>query len=162
MSLNRVKAKSTVGNVVINSSPGLTNAEMRATPVPVSHGGLTNAEMRATPVPVSHGGLTNAEIRATPLNVVPCMNSGGHTSANTHATVGTTFVVFGAQACKQLTVFNNTGVAIEVQQGGAGVSVPIQDKTFFTFFGLTNANQLGIRRVDVTAGALTVQARYEN
>lgn len=162
MSLNRVKAKSTVGNVVINSSPGLTNAELRATAVPVSHGGLTNAELRATAVPVSHGGLTNAEIRATPLNVVPCMNSGGHISQNTHATVGTTYVAFGNNACKQLTIFNNTGVAIEVQQGGAGVGVPIQDKTFFTFFGLTNSNQLAVRRIDLTAGALTVQARFEN
>ena len=56
----------------------LTNAELRATPVPVS-GGLTNAELRAAPVPVS-GGLTNAELRATPVPV-----SGGLTDTQLRA-----------------------------------------------------------------------------
>ena len=47
---------------------GLTNAELRATAVPVS-GGLTNAELRATAVPVS-GALTDTQLRATPVPVV--------------------------------------------------------------------------------------------
>ena len=46
----------------------LTNAELRATPVPVS-GGLTDTELRATPVPVS-GGLTDTELRASAVPVV--------------------------------------------------------------------------------------------
>lgn len=46
----------------------LTDAELRATPVDVL-GPLTDTELRATPVPVS-GPLTDAELRATPIDVV--------------------------------------------------------------------------------------------
>lgn len=62
---------------------GLTDAQLRATPVPVSgtltvNTGLTDAQLRATPVPVSgtvtaNTGLTqpltDAELRATPVPV---------------------------------------------------------------------------------------------
>lgn len=44
------------------SSGGLTNAELRATPVPVS-GPVTDAQLRATAIPVS-GPLTNAQLTA--------------------------------------------------------------------------------------------------
>lgn len=46
---------------------GLTDAELRASPVPVS-GPLTDAQLRATPVPVD-GPLTDTELRATPVPV---------------------------------------------------------------------------------------------
>ncbi len=49
------------------SGPFLTDAELRATPVPVS-GPLTDAELRATAVPVS-GPLTDAELRASAVPV---------------------------------------------------------------------------------------------
>lgn len=53
-------------------TPTLTDAELRASPVPVS-GPLTDAELRATAVPisgtVSTGGLTDTQIRATPVAV---------------------------------------------------------------------------------------------
>jgi hypothetical protein len=64
-----------VGGSVSVISDGLTDAELRATPVPVDTGvtdGLTDAELRATPVPVDAGftvGLTDAELRATPVPV---------------------------------------------------------------------------------------------
>jgi hypothetical protein len=57
----------------------LTNAELRATPIPVSGsfsvtGGLTDTELRSTPVPVSgtltvNTGLTDTQLRATPIPV---------------------------------------------------------------------------------------------
>lgn len=60
------------GNVTIVSTVGLTDTELRATPVPVS-GPLTDTQLRATPVPVSGtvstGGLTDAELRASPVPV---------------------------------------------------------------------------------------------
>ena len=46
---------------------GLTDAELRALPVPVS-GPLTDTELRASDVGVT-GPLTDAELRATPLDV---------------------------------------------------------------------------------------------
>src|SRR5574343_309017 len=66
---------------------GLTNAELRATPVPITgtvavsnlaSGGLTDTQLRATPVPISGTvtisnptaqGLTDAQLRATPVPV---------------------------------------------------------------------------------------------
>lgn len=62
---------------VIATGP-LTDAELRAVPVPVSGtvstGGLTDAQLRATPVPVSGtvtatGPLTDTQLRATPVPV---------------------------------------------------------------------------------------------
>jgi len=54
-------------------SGGLTDTQLRATPVPVSGtvtatGPLTDTQLRATPVPVS-GGLTDTQLRATPVPV---------------------------------------------------------------------------------------------
>ncbi len=46
---------------------GLTNTELRATPVPVS-GGITDTQLRATAVPVS-GPLTDTQLRLTALSV---------------------------------------------------------------------------------------------
>lgn len=61
----------------VTNTVGLTDTELRATPVPVSGsvstGGLTDTELRATPVPVSGtvetGALTNTELRATPVPI---------------------------------------------------------------------------------------------
>jgi len=57
------------------STGGLTDTQLRATPVPVSlatFGGLTDAQLRATALSVNVGsapGLTDAQLRANPLNV---------------------------------------------------------------------------------------------
>lgn len=93
--------------------------------------------------------------------VVPSMTTGGHLSAQTAAT-GTNWTAYGSQACKQLTLSNQTGSMIEVRQGGAGVGFQIPTGAFYTFFGLTNANQLEIRRVDTLNTQLTVTARWES
>jgi hypothetical protein len=93
--------------------------------------------------------------------VIPSMTSGGNLSAQTNAT-GTNFTSFGSQALKQLTISNQTGVPLEFQQGGAGVALPIPNGAFYTFYGITNSNQLGVRRVDQSNTQVTVQARWES
>ncbi len=93
-------------------------------------------------------------------NVIPRMVSGGHLSAQT-ANPGTTYVPFGSQACKQLTVSNQTGVVILVQQGGGGVGFQIPHGGVVPFYGLTNANQLGIKRQDDSNTQVVVTARWE-
>ena len=60
-----VNVDPTTGNPVV--SDALTNAQLRASPVPVS-GPLTDAQLRATAVPVS-GPLTDAQLRATAVQV---------------------------------------------------------------------------------------------
>jgi hypothetical protein len=95
------------------------------------------------------------------LKTTPSMGSGGHTSVQTAAT-GTNWTAFASQACRQLTVSNQTGTTIEFRQGGSGVGFQIPDGAFFTFFGLTNANQIDARRVDTSNTQVTVTARWEN
>lgn len=76
-----VEASVTVGDVTV--SGGLTDAELRATPVPVV-GPLTDAQIRATPLPIDGtvvvsgldtslsalaGGLTDTQLRASDIKV---------------------------------------------------------------------------------------------
>lgn len=88
------------------------------------------------------------------------MASGGNLSIQTAAT-GTNWTAFASQACKQLTISNQTGTTIEVRQGGSGVGLQVPTGAFYTFFGITNTDQLGIRRVDTSNTQVIVTARWE-
>jgi hypothetical protein len=120
-------------------------------------------------VKVNPSGALTAEVDGTvsvdnfpaTQNVLPLMASGGNLSVTTAAT-GTNFTAFASQACKQLTISNQSGVTIEVRQGGAGVAFRIPTAAFYTFFGITNANQLDIRRSDTSNTQVTITARWEN
>lgn len=93
--------------------------------------------------------------------VIPAMTTGGHTSAQTNAT-GTNWTAFGSQACKQLTVSNQTGTTLEFRQGGSGTGFQVPTGAFYTFFGIGNASQLEVRRVDTSNTQVTVSARWES
>jgi hypothetical protein len=93
--------------------------------------------------------------------VIPSMTTGGNLSVQTNAT-GANFTAFASQACKQLTLSNQSGVMLEVQQGGAGIGLQLPNGTFYTFYGITNTNQLGVRRFDQSSSQVTVTARWEN
>jgi hypothetical protein len=88
------------------------------------------------------------------------MFNGGNISVQTAAT-GTNYTAFASQVCKQLTLSNQSGVTIEVRQGAAGVALQIPTGAFYTFFGITNANQLDVRRVDTQNTQVTITARWE-
>jgi hypothetical protein len=92
--------------------------------------------------------------------VIPSMFNGGNISVQTAAT-GTNYTAFASQVCKQLTLSNQSGVTIEVRQGAAGVGLQIPTGSFYTFFGITNANQLDVRRVDTQNTQVTITARWE-
>lgn len=89
------------------------------------------------------------------------ITSGGMISLSTDAN-GTGFVSFASQACSQLTISNNTGTTIEIQQGGSGVAFPIFPASYYTFYGLTDCSNLGIRRVDQSTTSVSVIARWES
>ncbi len=83
-------------------------------------------------------------------------------SVTTSAT-GANFVAFGSQSCTIINIDNKTGTQIEVQKNGSGPAVLIAVGATREFSGITNANQLAIRRVDqsntqvtTTAEAITV------
>ena len=98
---------------------------------------------------------------ANSLSVIPVMSAGGHLSVQTAAS-GTGFAVFADQAARQITIINNTGTSIEVRQGAETVYLPVIDATGYTFYGLSNANQLAVRRIDQSATQVTVKARWES
>jgi hypothetical protein len=92
--------------------------------------------------------------------VIPSMVSGGNISVQT-ATTGTNYTAFASQVCKQLTISNQSGTVVEVRQGAAGVALQIPTGAFYTFFGITNTNQLDVRRTDVSNTQITLTARWE-
>jgi hypothetical protein len=93
-------------------------------------------------------------------NVHPMMESGNNGSVQT-ASTGTNYTTLGAQACKQVTICNDTGTKLEVQQDGAGAAFRIHDNSYYTFYGLRNASQLGIRRADTSNTQVTATYRCE-
>lgn len=88
------------------------------------------------------------------------MSSAGHLLVTT-AAVGTNWTAFASQACKQLTVSNQSGTVIEFRHGGAGAGFQVPSGAFYTFYGLTNANQIEARRVDTSNTQVIVTARWE-
>lgn len=92
------------------ASGGLTNTELRASPVPVS-GPLTDAQLRAAAVPVS-GPVTNAQLRAAPVPV----------NAATRACLGRETIALAAAGTASLTVPANA-VAAHVQADGATIRI---------------------------------------
>lgn len=88
------------------------------------------------------------------------VSSAGNTSIAT-LILGTTWVAFPTQACERLIVVNDTGTKLEVRQDGAGIGLPIPDGAGFTFEGITNADQISVRRKDVANTPVDVYARWE-
>ncbi len=157
----------------------LTNTELRAAAVPVSASALPLPSGAATSAKQDTLAALVGEVQANPtantvldrlkaiaaalagvLGVSPQMASGGNISAQTN-NPGSTYAAFASQACKQVTVVNDTGTTILVQQGASGVGVPIFDQSAFTFFGIANANVLGVKRKDESNTPVTVAARWE-
>lgn len=89
------------------------------------------------------------------------MAQGGNLTAQTSGTDGTAFVPFASQACRQVTIANNTGVAIEVQQDGTGPTFPIFTAQYYQFHGISDTSQLAVRRIDESATQVTVACRWE-
>lgn len=152
------------GSVAVTGTFWQATQPISATSLPLPSGAATSAKQPA----FGTAGSPSADIltvqgatTGTPILTVPVMSSGGNIDLTTNTT-GSTFNTFASQACKQLTIVNNTGTTIEFRQGGAGVAVPIFDKAAFTVFGITNTNQIGIRRTDVSNTTVTVQARWES
>ena len=104
--------------------------------------------------------LTNTELRASPINVfssLPRVTSVTTLSLTTNA-IGTLYTSFSDHSCNVLEVINNSGVTVEYQRGGSGVAIPIPSGGSRLILGITNANQISIRRTDTTNTQVTVQA----
>lgn len=76
----------------------------------------------------------------------------------TSGATGTTFVPFASKACAFIDVVNNTGADIQYQRNGAGEYIVIPTGASRYIEGITNANQIGVRRADLTTTQVTVRA----
>lgn len=154
-------------DLALEGTTGLTDAQLRASAVAISALSLplpTGASTSALQT-AGNASLSSMDSKMPALDnnrqpVLPSMVSGGNIAVTTAAT-GTNYTAFASQACKQLTLSNQSGVVVEVRQGAAGVALQIPTSAFYTFFGLTNTNQLDVRRTDVSNTQITLTARWE-
>ena len=120
-------------------------------------GPITNTELRASAVPVS-GPLTDTELRAAAVPVsIPLAISATILTLTTAAT-GTNWTAFGSQTCDALDLTNSTSVAVEYRRGGAGNAMRVLSGASRLIVGISNANQIEVRRVDTSNTQVTVQA----
>jgi hypothetical protein len=72
------------------------------------------------------------------------------------------FAVFASTTCTELLLENDTGVEFEYQRNGAGNTIILLPGQRRRVTGITDANQIGVRRVDHASGvarSITVTAR---
>lgn len=74
------------------------------------------------------------------------------------AATGTNWVAFTSQACVALDIANNSGVTIEYRRGAAGTAMQIPAYSSRMVVGITNANQIDVRRTDTSNTQITIQA----
>lgn len=79
------------------------------------------------------------------------------TSAQTAAT-GTNWTAFASAACTRLDLVNLTGTDIEYRRGGTGSTFILPDGSGRMIEGLTDADEIEVRRVDTSNTQVTVQA----
>lgn len=84
----------------------------------------------------------------------------GDTSLQTNAT-GTTWNAFSSQACKQLSLVNDTGTKLSIRHGSSGSGFPLPDGMAVTLKGLTNTSDIQIRRADTSNTQVTVYGFWE-
>lgn len=71
---------------------------------------------------------------------------------------GTSFVAFASNDCRALDIVNTTGTTIEYRRNGAGTAMPIPDGSSRLVIGITNANQVSVRRKDLAVTQVTAHA----
>lgn len=142
-------------NTTTTKNTGAVDANTLRVTLATDGPGVGNLSTIAT----NTGRIPAADNSKTP--VIPSMTTGGNVSVTTAAT-GTNWTAFASQACKQLTISNQTGTTIEFRQGATGVGFQVPTGSFYTFFGLSNANAIDARRVDTSNTQVTVTARWES
>jgi len=109
------------------------------------------------PMPVT-GPLTDTELRASPIpSGVPSATSAVIMSLTTAAT-GSNYTAFSSQTCNSLDIVNSSSVAIEYRRGATGNAMTILSGASRLVVGITNANQIDVRRTDLSNTQITIPA----
>lgn len=113
----------------------------------IDAGGVHRSVSPDHPLPVTGGGagggggLTDQQLRATPVPMVPMLTGSGNIELV--VTTPDAPMQLPSQACKQAVIANNSAKQGWVIQGGK--KFPIFAQAYFTFFGITNTNQLSVQ-----------------
>lgn len=123
--------------------------------------GITQSQVQAAieaaePVAVS-GPMTDAQLRAAPV-VTTSFSTAEIGSVSTSGT-GADFVTLADGACRAVDLANLTDAAIEYRRNGAGVAMGIPAGATRLLIGITNSNQISVRRVDL--GNASVNLSFE-
>lgn len=114
-------------------------------------------------IPTSLG----AKASAASLSVVPATDANQARELYSAVTIlntatspssGTAFATLATVTCSMVDIINTTGVDLEVRRGGAGLTLVIQAGQSRMIQGITNANQIQLRRVDLVATTVIVPA----
>ena len=76
----------------------------------------------------------------------------------TTAATGANYTAFSSQTCQSLDIVNTSSVAIEYRRGGAGNTMTILSGSSRLVVGITNANEISVRRVDQSNTQITIPA----
>jgi hypothetical protein len=121
-------------------------------------GGLTSAQLpgtlgaKASSASLSTTPATDANVARETYSSAPIQK------VTTPVAGGTAFQLLAAVACSSLDLANPTTVDIEYQRGAAGAAFPIPAGGSRTIVGITNANQIGVRRRDGSTAQVDLYA----
>jgi hypothetical protein len=76
----------------------------------------------------------------------------------TTAATGSNYTAFTSTTCQSLDIVNTSSVAIEYRRGATGNSMTILSGSSRLVVGITNANQIDVRRVDQSNTQITIPA----
>jgi len=76
----------------------------------------------------------------------------------TTAATGTNWTAFASTTCQSLDIVNTSSVAIEYRRGATGNAMTILSGSSRLVVGITNANQIDVRRVDTSNTQITIPA----
>lgn len=112
-------------------------------------------------IKIVHGadGTNDGDVSAT--NPIPASVPGAQSvtiMSVTTAATGTNYTAFTSQACNSLDIVNTSSVAIEYRRGATGNSMTILSGSSRLVVGITNANQIDVRRVDQSNTQITIPA----
>lgn len=92
------------------------------------------------------------------INVSSLPSTVGTNLQLTTSASGTPYVAFADQACVRIIVSNDSTSTLEYQRNGAGVTSYILPSSYYIIEGITNANQISIRRKDTSSTQITIGA----
>lgn len=93
-----------------------------------------------------------------PVRSSPSVASSAVILSLTTSATGASFVTFSSQTCDALDLVNASTATIEYRRNGAGAAMPIPAGSSRLILGITNANQIGIRRLDTSNTQVSIAA----